>query len=90
MTPGQQQRKDAQDAARRQQQADERVRELEEEVKLLREAHMEIVSAIDAEQQNRDPEWPAMAGYAKGTALRALSGHPPDALNGGGDDHASS
>jgi hypothetical protein len=29
MTPGQQQRKDAQDAARREQQADERIRELE-------------------------------------------------------------
>jgi Fic family protein len=88
MTPSQQQAKDAQDEARRQQQADERIRELEEEVKLLREAHMEIVRAIDTEQQNRDPEWSAMAGYAKGTALRALSGHPPDALDGGGDANA--
>jgi len=35
MTPGQQQRKDAQDEARRQQQADERIRELEKMVKLL-------------------------------------------------------
>jgi 23S rRNA maturation mini-RNase III len=88
MTPGQQQRKDAQDAARREQQADERIRELEKMVKLLREAHMEIVRAVDAEQQNHDPEWSAMAGYAKGTALRALSGNPPDALNGGGDADA--
>lgn len=90
MTPSQQQGKDRQDEARRLQQADEKVRELEKEVKLLREAHMEIIRAIDAEQQNHDPEWPAMAGYAKGTSLRALNGHPPDALDGGGDDHASS
>jgi len=36
MTPGQQQRKDAQDKARRQQQADEKVRELEKEIERLR------------------------------------------------------
>jgi len=42
MTPRQQQRKDSQDEARRQQQADERIRELEAKIDRLRYALQKI------------------------------------------------
>lgn len=64
--------------------AQQRLQELEAENELLREAHQEIVDAVKAEQQEADPEYPAAAGYAKGTARRALNGDPPAALDGGG------
>jgi len=42
MTPGQQRRKDRQDDTRRQQQADERIRELEKEIERLREGLRDV------------------------------------------------
>ena len=68
--------------------AQERVKQLEEENAVLREAHEEICRAFDSEQKKHDPEWPHIAGYAKGTARRALNGDVPAALNGGGDGDA--
>jgi TolA-binding protein len=62
MTPRNQRRKDAQDEARRQQQADERVRELEKRVEHLREALSQIA-------YNRNP-----ADNPKEIAQRALDG----------------
>jgi len=47
MTPRQQKRKDAQDAARRQQQVDERIRELEEENKRLRHQTKRAYTMLD-------------------------------------------
>jgi uncharacterized FlaG/YvyC family protein len=80
MTPGQQQRKDAQDAARREQQADERVRELEEEVERLRYHLKSIVKYVNVERKKQSPAWITLVGIVEKRAKRAL--------DGGGDDDA--
>lgn len=66
---------------RRQQQADEKVRELEKEMEQLREALQEIIDAVDGEESRADPQYPAIAWYARDTACRALDGKAPAALN---------
>jgi hypothetical protein len=89
MTPGQQQRKDAQDEARRQQQADEKVRELEEEVNRLRALIAEMNEhAPPADETCNEP------GISYSEACRRLlrdKGHPlfEQTTEMGGDDHAS-
>jgi len=85
MTPGQQQRKDAQDAARREQQADERIRELEEEVEQLREALLSLLSNSRFVLRSEEPVDPRLW-----QALSASISTAEDALSGGGDGHASS
>jgi len=74
MTPGQQQRKDAQDAARREQQADERVRELEEEVERLRYHLKSIVKYVNVERKKQSPAWITLVGIVEKRAKRALDG----------------
>jgi len=51
MTPGQQQRKNLQDEARRQQQGEEKIRELEQEVKRLRSALTSAHTALNDTEQ---------------------------------------
>jgi len=80
MTPGQQQRKDAQDAARREHQADERIRELEEEVERLRYHLKSIVKYVNVERKKQSPAWITLVGIVEKRAKRAL--------DGGGDDDA--
>jgi len=94
MTPGQQQRKDAQDEARRQQQADERIRELEEEVERLREA-LSVASelgwpfdadtltkaATNGESDTVDQILAEWRAYKEANQIRR-------ALDGGGDSNA--
>lgn len=74
MTPGQQARKDAQDGARRQQQADEKVRELEKAVERLREALRRV---IDVGPEALDGN----IGAGPGGKIRRIC---KDALDGGG------
>jgi len=68
MTPGQQRRKDRQDEARRLQQADEHIRELEAEIDRLRQALQKIKDLPPVDE------------------IHAIAAN---ALDGGGDDHAS-
>jgi len=89
MTPGQQQAKDAQDEARRDQQADERIRELEEEVQQLRKASYTAYKWLRALNTHieapvdRDP----MYAVERPEKHRSVMAQLEDALDGGGDDH---
>jgi hypothetical protein len=78
MTPGQQERKDAQDAARREQQADERIRELEQEVERLRTVLKKIAAPMAGSADRKT--WQGLAEYRAKIAANAL--------DGGGDDDA--
>jgi len=85
MTPSQQQAKDMQDEARRDQQADERIRELEEEIQRLRK-----------QRDTYDRTLHSIRGRLV-QVLRDEPSHYPeinaaicdaeDALDGGGGDH---
>jgi hypothetical protein len=81
MTPGQQQRKDAQDAARREQQADERIRELEEEVGRLRKGIKSIASSARSVLRAEEPVDPRLW-----RSLSASINTAEDALDGGGEE----
>jgi TolA-binding protein len=85
MTPSQQQEKDIQDEARREQQADERIRELEEEVEQLRGALLSLLSNSRFVLRSDEP-----VDLRLWRALSASMSTAEDALDGGGDDHASS
>ena len=88
MTPSQQQAKDMQDEARREQQADEKIRELEEENERLRDA-LEIVRAALVDF----PEtwWPRnSSAYNDIISYNSMVSEVQNALDGGGGDHASS
>jgi len=85
MTPSQQQAKDMQDEARREQQADERICELEREVEKLREALLSLLSNSRFVLRSEEPVDPRLW-----QALSASISTAEDALSGGGDDHASS
>jgi hypothetical protein len=89
MTPGQQQRKDAQDKARRQQQADEKVRELEKEIERLRA----LIGKMDEHAPPAD-ETCHEPGISYSEACRRRlrdEGHSlfQETTDTGGDDHAS-
>ena len=79
MTPGQQQRKDLQDESRRQQQADEHVRKLEQEVERLREALKTVRRGLShiARRTESTP--------TRQDAIQSLS-EIDLALDGGGDE----
>jgi len=89
VTPGQQNRRETTEEMRRRQQADEKIRELEQEIERYREALQEIIDAVDGEQSRPDPNYPAIAGYARGTARRALDGKAPAALGSEGDNEST-
>jgi len=75
MTPGQQKRRETTEEMQRRQQANEKIRELEQENERLREGLQEIIDFIEEEQSKKQfPKYPALAGYAKGIARRALDG----------------
>jgi TolA-binding protein len=67
-------RKERQDEARRQQQADERVRELEEEVERLRYHLKSIVKYVNVERKKQSPAWITLVGIVEKRAKRALDG----------------
>jgi len=84
MTPGQQQRKDAQDEARRQQQADERIRELERRLAELSDLIRDYFAANDElrhlTRDASDEKWQNAIQRRKEARARVLF-----ALDGGGD-----
>jgi len=89
MTPSQQQAKDMQDKARREQQADEKVRELEEEIERLQALIAEMNEhAPPADETCNEP------GISYSEACRRLlrdKGHPlfEQTAKTGGEGHAS-
>ena len=82
MTPGQQQRKDLQDESRRRQQADEKIRELEQEVEQLRNALSSLMASARSVLRAKEPVSPRLW---KSLSASISSGR--DALDGGGDEH---
>jgi archaellum component FlaC len=95
VTPGQQQRKDAQDKARRQQQADEKVRELEKEIERLREAlsvASELAWPFDADTLTKaaaNGDWDTVDQVLAEWRAYKEANETRRALDGGGDDHAT-
>jgi len=82
MTPGQQQRKDRQDDTRRQQQADEKVRELEEEIERLRGAVQDACNRFG--EISEAQAFPHPLDDVRKIASSARS-RMQNALDGGGD-----
>jgi len=68
MTPGQQSRRENTEEMRRQQQADEPIRELEQEVERLRGGLLEIMDYIEARREDGP-----MSGEVDGEALWSIA-----------------
>jgi uncharacterized protein HemX len=84
MTPGQQSRRDTTEEMRRQQQADERIRELEQEIEQLRASLRHVGDRLDYIGFRMQPaDW---ASHDTENAFLNARADVSYALDGGGDD----